>query len=556
MKRITTFLFALILFGSAYSQGNISINQKLEKFSNNNIVQQFKKAKKQQPRNKALIFDNAYYELEFDTTALSWDSIQRTTQYIDYNIIKINSVKFSQITEEYNGVSFIRKDSMIALLDTTNPFKNIIPEDYGLMDSITLFSYDSASAAWLLFFNNYSIITANRIVAQVSYLNLAALGIPGGGLILFGRVDFYYNSSNHLTHWVKKDLNFGLGIMQNSDSVAVTTNANGFRIIDEEYSWNGSSWEADNKIFYTYDANNNIKEQIEQDYNNNAFVNSNKDRFTYNAAGDILVDTSYSFVGASWVLYRIDINTYNSRGDDLTNSEYFTQNGVPYLFSKSDYYYNINHRRDSVVGQSRDFSPSTPLRFSEKKIYRYSPFPASGGGAATSPATPTNLTITPSQKTPSPTMLLAWTDNSNNELGFIIERSTNGTSWNSIGSTAIDAVTFTDTNVSSNTLYYYRIFAYNTVGSSSYSNTGSGTSLNVGIEEAQKNSFSVYPNPASSVLKIQENNSNKLFQLLDLNGRTIKTFKVNGYYELNLEALSNGIYFLKSNTEVIKVVKH
>ncbi|KAA3653059.1 MAG: T9SS C-terminal target domain-containing protein [Bacteroidetes bacterium] len=553
MKRITTLLILSFLFGSAFSQMNA--NQKLEQLNTANLLQQYKKAKKQQPSYKALSFDNAYYTLEYDTTALLWDSIKRTTQYVDYNINKPNSVKFSLLNEEYNGQFYVKKDSMVAYIDTTQPFKHIIHEDFGTFDSIKMFSYDSANASWVLFVKSHLVINANKVTAAETYFNLAAFGIPGGTITLFNNTDFYYNSSNHLTHWVESSLNFGTGSFDAEDSVVVTTASNGYRLTDEYYEWTGSSWDPTEKYSYTYNLAN-MTSKIRQDYYNNTFNNSEKNKFSYNAAGDVLVDSLYTILGSAWKLSGITVNTYTSFGDNLNKSEYFISNNNPYLYSKSDYYYNSNNRRDSVVKQSKNIqSPSATLWNNEKEIYRYSPFPK-GGGTATSPAAPTNLTVIPSQKSPKATMLLSWTDNSNNELGFIIERSLNNVNWTSIDSTSIDVVIYTDTNVASNTTYYYRVIAYNAVGSSSYSNTSFGTSLNVGIETIQKNSFSVYPNPVSSILKIQEKNSNKLFHLLDLNGKTIKTFQVNGYYELNLESLSNGIYFLKSNTEVIKVVKH
>ena len=554
MKRITTLLILSFLFGSAFSQMNVNANQKIEQLNKTYLLQQYKKAKKHQIRNKALTFDNAYYSLKFDTLTSIWDSVSRTTQYIDYNTNKPNTVKFSLVKERYNGHFFIKTDSLIAYVDTTEPYKHIIPEDYSIFDTVRVFSYDSANASWILFLKNILRTNTNKVTAYETYFNLAALGVPGGGIVLFNKTDFHYNSSNHLTYWVDKKLNFGTGSFDAEDSVVVTTASNGYRLIDINYNWSGSSWDPTEKYSYAYNSAN-MTSKIRQDYYNNTFNNSEKNSYSYNAAGEVLVDSSYTFYTSNqWKIQYHTLNTYTNFSDNLSESIYHYSNNSPYLHSKTDYYYNSSNRRDSVISQQKN-SPSATTHYDEKDIFRYSPFPK-GGGTASSPAAPTNLTVTPSQKSPKATMLLSWTDNSNNELGFIIERSLNNVNWTSIDSTSIDVVIYTDTNVASNTTYYYRVIAYNAVGSSSYSNTSFGTSLNVGIETTQKNSFSVYPNPVSSILKIKEKNSNKLFHLLDLHGKTIKTFQVNGYYELNLDSLPNGIYFLKSNTEVIKVVKH
>ncbi len=71
---------------------------------------------------------------------------------------------------------------------------------------------------------------------------------------------------------------------------------------------------------------------------------------------------------------------------------------------------------------------------------------------------------------------LDWLDNSDNELGFHIERSLNEfDNFVLIGTTTSNITTYTDTNLESNTIYYYLIRAYNNSGNSDYSNTVSVT---------------------------------------------------------------------------------
>ncbi len=64
---------------------------------------------------------------------------------------------------------------------------------------------------------------------------------------------------------------------------------------------------------------------------------------------------------------------------------------------------------------------------------------------------------------------LTWTDNSNNETGFKVNRSLNGTDFTLIGTTASNTTNFDD--VVSTGTYYYRVEAYNSVGDSAPSNT-------------------------------------------------------------------------------------
>jgi hypothetical protein len=69
-------------------------------------------------------------------------------------------------------------------------------------------------------------------------------------------------------------------------------------------------------------------------------------------------------------------------------------------------------------------------------------------------------------------VILAWTDTSNNETGFTIQRATNATFTSSLNTqtVATNAVTVTQTGLSRNTQYYYRIQSNNGAASSSLVN--------------------------------------------------------------------------------------
>ena len=74
---------------------------------------------------------------------------------------------------------------------------------------------------------------------------------------------------------------------------------------------------------------------------------------------------------------------------------------------------------------------------------------------------------------------MAWTDNSNNEDGFKIERSPNGTSsWTQIATVGPNVTTYSNTGLTRNTRYYYRVRSYNALGNSGYSNTVNAKTLN------------------------------------------------------------------------------
>jgi hypothetical protein len=91
-------------------------------------------------------------------------------------------------------------------------------------------------------------------------------------------------------------------------------------------------------------------------------------------------------------------------------------------------------------------------------------------GVAVAPKAPDNLTGTYGKSG----VTLTWSDQSINETGFVVERSTSLTgTWTRIGTVTNDlavknttnaTVTFLDQSVSKKRTYYYRVSAFNTIG--------------------------------------------------------------------------------------------
>ena len=78
---------------------------------------------------------------------------------------------------------------------------------------------------------------------------------------------------------------------------------------------------------------------------------------------------------------------------------------------------------------------------------------------------------------------LSWTDNSDNETGFVIERkngdSTSVNPYILIDTVSANETAYTDTGLTPNTTYTYRAFAFNNVGGSGYSNLAQATTTSL-----------------------------------------------------------------------------
>lgn len=95
-------------------------------------------------------------------------------------------------------------------------------------------------------------------------------------------------------------------------------------------------------------------------------------------------------------------------------------------------------------------------------------FATTDAPAATTPNAPSGLSSTAVYIT---TALFGWTDNSTDETGFIIERSTSSStgSFSQVATLPAGTNSYSDTSLNAGTSYYFRIVAYNG-GGNSYSN--------------------------------------------------------------------------------------
>jgi transcriptional regulator CtsR len=90
------------------------------------------------------------------------------------------------------------------------------------------------------------------------------------------------------------------------------------------------------------------------------------------------------------------------------------------------------------------------------------------------PNAPSNLIATP---TSSSQINLTWQDNSSDETGFKIERKTGSGSYSQIATVSANVTSYSNTLLSANTTYYYRVRAYKGTLNSDYCEEASATTL-------------------------------------------------------------------------------
>lgn len=136
---------------------------------------------------------------------------------------------------------------------------------------------------------------------------------------------------------------------------------------------------------------------------------------------------------------------------------------------------------NTVAGDQRTWT-NTGLQANTTYTYRVRAHNAAGDSAysaevaattlANPPATPTILTATPASRT---SIVVSWIDRSVDETGFKIERKTGAGQFTLAGTAVANAVSFTDTGLTGETTYTYRVRATNSGGDSDPSAEASGT---------------------------------------------------------------------------------
>src|SRR5439155_484853 len=91
----------------------------------------------------------------------------------------------------------------------------------------------------------------------------------------------------------------------------------------------------------------------------------------------------------------------------------------------------------------------------------------------TAPAAPSGLTATAA--TNGTQVNLTWADNSSNETGFNIYRSTDGVTFTLLATAGANATAYSWTGAAPGTAYWFRVMAANAVGESAASNTATAT---------------------------------------------------------------------------------
>jgi hypothetical protein len=167
-------------------------------------------------------------------------------------------------------------------------------------------------------------------------------------------------------------------------------------------------------------------------------------------------------------------------------------NELGFRIYRKEGYWGSYSKIDSVDADSESYHDSGLSEFTE--YYYYVEAYNSAGSSQSYEAYDTTLQIIPiapsglTATTISASQIdLAWNDESYNESGFIIERKSGGGSFSSVGSVGPGLENYSDNDLDPFTEYFYRVCAFNTAGSSGYTNIDSALTYPAGIPPIPSN---------------------------------------------------------------------
>jgi len=154
---------------------------------------------------------------------------------------------------------------------------------------------------------------------------------------------------------------------------------------------------------------------------------------------------------------------------------------------------------------------------------------------AAPPVAPSNFS---GRATSSNSIQLAWTDNSNDELAFAIERSINGVSYVSLAN--VTGSSYVDNQLIAGVTYFYRIKAYNGLGDSKYVETKASTPQEGAPLPASNVVLTTSSSPLSVTISWADNSSNEA-------GFRIERRTATGGYQVVASLIANATSYVDTN---------
>jgi len=393
--------------------------------------------------------------------------------------------------------------------DPTLLQKSILSQSY-LQDSLYTYGRNQAGTDWENTYRDYySYDDAGNMTERINWMLF-------GGTMQKSQKYSYSYTNNNLTEEIR--YNWWTNSWTNYKKINSTYNSANYITESIESEWQNNAWKSILKNNFTYDANNNLVEEIEIYWNDSLsnWLNMGKIENTFDANNNLTLSIVYGYNSTTneWVNYWKYEYTYDANNNLTLSIWYSAQYGTSTWnnYRKEEFIYNTNNKiteKNTYNWSSNTWTNSYKYIFeydaNENLIHRNETIWSSG--------TWVNL------------WNYSWTYDSNNNL--IEYYSSN---WVAKGWTDFEKIT-----------YYTSLHEVTNV---------SGIVSNL----------TVYPNPATNTLTINNIKENATISIFNLSGAIVFTKKITATTAtIDLSSFRSGIYILKieenSGTTIQKIVK-
>lgn len=514
----------------------------------------------------AQFYNETVYELRLEYAEEKWDT---TELRYSKTVVTEDSVFKEYTSKEWNyvGNGNFEQDMWSSMFGSRKITQIGLDNPSGLtkLDSGLVYSPD-LSGGWAVSGTNEYTYDAQERISSFKYVVNSKLlfGVDFGMISLYTKTFTYLEDGN--VSIINKGFTGNL-----SDSTHIIYDGDGKEVTIEEYEF-----DEDNEVFmknskeeYTYGPNGDWNTMLEYSSEDGVtWVLENKEVRTFDGLEEVSSIYYNWDIGSNDWVYSNKLETeLNSNGDDIVQNQYSYNLGSSQwelTFIDSTFYdgevktHSHGYRVDDAIAT-----------FSSQSIYlesiafnEVSPFPSAPSDLEII-ETSTSESSTVTRTAASSYITLEWTDNSDNEEGFMIERSENGVDFSIAGAVMMDETMFTDINVEDDVTYIYRVIAYKDGGQKksapSTSVSGSTASKIVGLTANEVEvSLTVYPNPTVNTITVDSSVTVSEIQLLDIHGTLLEVSNNN---EVSLTQRSKGEYVLlikdvEGNVFSKKVVKN
>jgi hypothetical protein len=185
----------------------------------------------------------------------------------------------------------------------------------------------------------------------------------------------------------------------------------------------------------------------------------------YLESGDTAIVSAFEY-GNNWEEAALTWSSADEIETKITETKitaigkYYEWDITSYLQTQTDF--------DGIISIAMfdEYASSANLKFSSREADENLPELLIEASKLIAPKAPSNLVANVTSNT---SIKLSWNDNSSDETGFILERKMEDGAFSKLADIETNTISFEDLGLNENTVYYYRVAAYNELDTSSYS---------------------------------------------------------------------------------------